>query len=83
MSHWGQILNLFNQSPTTFLTTLNNILISLLNIDAQLIETLIEQRNEARKTKNFEFADKLRQELLDMQIEIQDTPTKTYWNVKC
>ena len=83
MSHWGQILNLFNQTPTIFLTTLNTILISLLNIDAQLIETLIEQRNEARKTKNFEFADKLRQELLDMQIEIQDTPTKTYWNVKC
>jgi cysteinyl-tRNA synthetase len=43
------------------------------------INELIEKRNEAKKEKNYELADKIRNELKEMGIQIQDTPTGTVW----
>jgi cysteinyl-tRNA synthetase len=43
------------------------------------IEELIEKRAQAKKDKNFELADKIRDELKEMGIMIQDTPQGTVW----
>ncbi|MEA3513245.1 MAG: cysteine--tRNA ligase [Campylobacterota bacterium] len=43
------------------------------------IETLISKRAEAKKDKNFELSDKIREELVDMKISIMDTPNGTLW----
>jgi len=43
------------------------------------IEELIQKRNEAKKEKNYTLADKIREELLNMDIQIQDTPSGTLW----
>jgi cysteinyl-tRNA synthetase len=43
------------------------------------IESLIEQRNEAKKEKNFELSDKLRDEILAFGVQIMDTPAGTFW----
>ncbi len=43
------------------------------------IQELIEKRSEAKKEKNFELADKIRDELKEMGIQIQDTPNGTVW----
>ncbi len=43
------------------------------------IKELIKKRSEAKKEKNFELADKIRDELKEMGILIQDTPTSTLW----
>ncbi|GAB6073572.1 cysteine--tRNA ligase [Nautilia lithotrophica] len=43
------------------------------------INELIEKRSEAKKEKNFELADKIRDELTSMGIQIQDTPNGTVW----
>ena len=83
MNQWGTVLNMFQQQPQEFLATLNSILIQLLNIDTTKVNALIEQRNTAREAKNFELADSLRQQLLELHIDIQDTPTETIWRVKC
>ena len=51
-------------------------------IDAELkakIETLIEKRSEAKKVKDFETSDKMRDELLALDISIMDTATGTFW----
>ena len=48
----------------------------------KLIEELIEKRNNARKNKDFDTADKIRSELNDMSIDIEDTPDGTIWKVK-
>lgn len=44
------------------------------------IEELIEQRNEARKTKNWAEADRIRDELKAMNIELKDTPMGVKWS---
>lgn len=43
------------------------------------IESLILKRNEAKKTKDFETADKLRDELSSMDISLMDTVNGTVW----
>lgn len=43
------------------------------------IDSLIEQRNEAKKEKNFELSDKLRDEVLAFGVQIMDTPAGTFW----
>ena len=49
------------------------------NFESQQIEDLINQRNEARKNKDFKTADKIRNKLTDLGIEIEDTPNGTIW----
>jgi len=43
------------------------------------IEELIEQRQAARKEKNFALADEIRAKLLDMGIELKDTREGVKW----
>ena len=43
------------------------------------INEMIEKRNEAKKEKNYELADKIRDELQQLGIKIQDTPNGTVW----
>jgi len=43
------------------------------------INALIQKRSEAKKEKNFALADKIRDELNKMGIQIQDTPNGTVW----
>jgi cysteinyl-tRNA synthetase len=45
----------------------------------QVIEAVIDARNEARKNKNFALADQLRQALAAERIELRDTHNGTSW----
>ena len=42
----------------------------------------INQRNEARVSKNYKEADKIRDELLDKGVLIEDKDGKTVWKFK-
>jgi cysteinyl-tRNA synthetase len=50
--------------------------------ETEQIEALVAQRNEARKTRNFALSDKIRQELLDRGVVIEDTREGTKWRRK-
>ena len=43
------------------------------------IDQLIKQRDEAKKAKDFETSDKLRDEILNFGVNIMDTPQGTFW----
>jgi cysteinyl-tRNA synthetase len=49
------------------------------SLDAE-IETLIEQRIQAKKNKDFATADKIRNDLLERGIALKDTPQGTTWS---
>ena len=44
------------------------------------VEEIIRNREEARKTGNWDTADSLRKRLLEMGIEVSDTKQGTVWN---
>ena len=52
------------------------------NLDTHKVAKLISERLDAKKEKDFEKADKIRQKLLDMGVEIKDTESGTEWNLK-
>jgi cysteinyl-tRNA synthetase len=48
---------------------------------ATLVEKLIEDRNTARKARDFTSADRIRDELAAAGIQIEDTPTGSHWSL--
>ena len=47
----------------------------------QLVRKLIDQREQARKEKNFELADSIREQLEASGIELSDGPAGTHWSL--
>jgi len=43
------------------------------------IATLMDKRSEAKKEKNFEESDRLRDEILGFGVTLMDTPAGTFW----
>ncbi|HLG72794.1 MAG TPA: cysteine--tRNA ligase [Chloroflexota bacterium] len=48
-------------------------------VDDALIQHKVDERADARKRKDFAAADRIRQELLDMGVTIEDRPQGTIW----
>jgi len=51
-------------------------------ISEQEILAKIDERNKARDKKNYKLADKIRNELLDKGVLIEDKDDKTSWKLK-
>jgi cysteinyl-tRNA synthetase len=54
------------------------IFVDEVSLDGE-VEVLIKAREEARKSKDFEASDKIRNDLLKKGIELEDTPNGTIW----
>ncbi|MGX2949473.1 cysteine--tRNA ligase [Ursidibacter sp. B-7004-1] len=67
------VLGLLQQEPETFLQGDAN------NDEVAEIEALIQQRNEAKATKNWALADEVRDKLKAMNVVLEDTPNGTTW----
>ena len=52
------------------------------NIDMKVIDKLIEERNQARQSRDFLVADNIRDKLLDMGIVLEDKNDITIWKKK-
>ena len=72
-----KFIGLFDQNEEQF-----NSLRKKSNLDESEIENLIEQRNLARKDKDFKKADKIRLDLEKNGILIEDLNDKTHWKYK-
>ena len=59
-------------------TEINNTI----QVDIEFINSKIEERNEAKKNKNYELADQIRNELLEMGIILKDTREGTTFEIK-
>jgi len=64
-----------------FLKELDSILLKKMNVESSTVESLIEKRAEAKAAKDYQTADKYRDELLALMITIKDSPEGTTWEV--
>ncbi|MBD1155594.1 cysteine--tRNA ligase [Pelagibacterales bacterium SAG-MED16] len=60
----------------------NNFKKNKSTLSNELIEIKIKERNKARDDKNYELADKIRNELLEKGVQIEDKDGKTSWKFK-
>ena len=49
---------------------------------SSLVELLIELRSDLRKAKQYELGDKIRDSLLNLNIQLEDKPEGTIWKIK-
>lgn len=68
------LLGLFNVPVCEYFQPRNK------GIDASMIEELIQERNDARRCKDFARADEIRDELASKGIELEDTGDGTRWS---
>jgi len=78
----GSIFGLFRQDPQTYINDQKQGGLEKLNLREEDILRRIEERNTARKEKNWKKADDVRNDLLAMGIVLEDTPSGTQWKLK-
>ena len=52
-----------------------------ISADPSWIEKMIQERKDARKTKNWARADQIRKQLEEMNIILEDRPDGTFWKI--
>jgi cysteinyl-tRNA synthetase len=81
-SNMGWIFGLFQEDPETYLREQKKEGLKKLNLSEEEILKLIEDRNVARREKNWKRADEIRSALLSKGIVLEDTPSGTQWKIK-
>lgn len=76
------VLGLFDQNPDEYITKLKNKYLKELNIDEENIKQEIEKRAKAKQNKDFEKADKIRNDLEAKGIILKDSKEGTSWDFK-
>ena len=73
----GGVLGLLGRDPEAFLQ--GGVGAGSVATDAAAIESMIEQRATAKRSKNFAEADRIRAELLEQGVVLEDSPQGTVW----
>jgi cysteinyl-tRNA synthetase len=78
---YADVLALFKEPAHEFLKVLDDMLIRQLGIDTKEVENLLEERKLARENKDWARSDEIRDILIEMKVEVHDTPDGTHWEV--
>jgi cysteinyl-tRNA synthetase len=77
-----EALGLVQGAPDAFFDRQKERWLKQQGLDREQVEAWIAERNEARKQKKWPEADRIRHELLDKGVVIEDTPAGTVWKIK-
>ncbi len=75
------IIGLFRDDPTAWLIRRRDRVVKAKGIDTARVEKLIAERARWRLEKNFREADRIRDELKALGVEVMDKSDKTLWKV--
>ncbi|ADH85301.1 cysteine--tRNA ligase [Desulfurivibrio alkaliphilus] len=75
------VFGLAQEEPVSWLEKRQQRLLAQLSIKPAEIEALLEQREQARRDKDWAEADRIRDQLLQQRIVIKDGPDGTKWEV--
>jgi cysteinyl-tRNA synthetase len=78
----GALLALFQNPPKSFLIELDDMLLNEKGLKRSEIQSIVDDRYAARRNKDFKTADEIRGKLLQLGIELRDSPEGTEWEEK-
>lgn len=81
LKRMGDSVGLFTRAPEKALSELRDLAVARLNLDVSEIESLIAQRAEARRNKDWASSDEIRDKLASMGVQLLDSPEGTTWLV--
>jgi len=77
----ASVLGIFEADPAQWLLQRRDRAVAQRRIDQTRVEALIAQRSQARARRDFAEADRLRDELRALGVELTDKPQSTTWKV--
>ena len=77
----SNILGLLMIDPEVFLDRQRRLKLKATGLSEEELDRLIEMRHQARQDKNFAEADRIRKELEEKRIQLEDLPRGTRWRV--
>jgi len=78
----GGVLGILTAAPATYLAERRARMVKRRKLDAAMVEAKITERTAARANKDFAGADAIRKGLLELGVELLDTPQGTDWRVR-
>jgi cysteinyl-tRNA synthetase len=77
----GKVLGILLEDPGEYFDKKRTQVLEKKSIDPDIIAKMVEDRNTARKAKDWERADKIRDQLAEMDVIIEDRPEGTIWKI--
>lgn len=78
----GKVLGVLNQSADVYLSEKKSTQVEKQDIDPAEVESLLKDRETARKDKDWNKADEIRDRLAAMNVVIEDRPDGTAWKIE-
>ena len=77
----GNILGILLETPADYFDKKQKQVLEQKSVDPTMIEKMVEERNAARKAKDWKKADQIRNQLADMDVILEDRPEGTVWKI--
>ena len=78
---FANVLSLLEYQPKEFIDTINNKYFKLLNIDPKEVDELIELRQKYKANKEYDMADKIKEQLKDLGVVLYDSREGTTYDL--
>ena len=75
----GNVLGLLAEAPAQYFQKQREAALERESVDIETIDKLVKEREAARRDKDFQTADRIRDQLKEMHIQLEDRPDGTIW----
>ena len=77
----GNILGILLEKPAVYFDKKQTQVLEQKSVDPTMIAKMVEERNAARKAKDWKKADQIRNQLADMDVILEDRAEGTVWKI--
>ena len=77
----GGIIGILTQSPDDYFASKKSDILEEGSVDSQAVDELVAKRTQARQSKNWAAADKIRQQLNEMGVQVEDRTEGAVWRI--
>jgi len=77
----GNILGILLEKPSVYFDKKQTQVLEQKSVDPTMIAKMVEERNAARKAKDWKKADQIRNQLADMDVILEDRTEETVWKI--